>query len=171
MASSRIQEGSGNIPQQTFITWNDPLGNRLVSINRDGSIFCQGVGFNKNGSLLTGPTPVVQDSEDLVASIAPTELSFTLPTTTLYAVTFYYGPSGVTGSGSWTPTITWTDPTGNNLSITSPLIGPSDAGDPNNFQSFVIPILVKGGTAIVVSGAYTGASFPMNISIRIVAMP
>jgi len=40
-----IQEGSNNIPQQAFVRWNDPQGNRLVSINRDGTVSVQGILF------------------------------------------------------------------------------------------------------------------------------
>jgi hypothetical protein len=38
-----IQEGSGNIPQQAFVRWNDPQGNLLAAVNRDGTIMCQGL--------------------------------------------------------------------------------------------------------------------------------
>jgi len=168
---SLIQEGAGNVPQQAFVQWNDPQGNRLISLNRDGSIFCQGVGFVSGGALLVGPIPIVQQSEDIVAGTAFTTLSFTLPLTTLYQITLYYGPSGSSGSGSWSPTVDWTDPSGNNLTLGSPYLGAAAAGDPNNLQSYSIPFFVKGGTALVLSGAYTGAVFPMNISVRVVAMP
>jgi hypothetical protein len=40
-----IQEGSGNVPQQAFVRWNDPVGNELAAVNRDGTIFSQGVRF------------------------------------------------------------------------------------------------------------------------------
>jgi len=116
--------------------------------------------------------PVVENSQDLVSSIAPTTLLvFTLPKTTLYQVTFYYGPADHTGAGTWSPTASWTDPSGNNLSLASPYLGPATAGDPNNLQSYSIPFFCKGGTQISVSGAYSGTPFPMNISIRTVAMP
>jgi hypothetical protein len=118
-----------------------------------------------------GYVPIVQGADNQTDSIAPTELSYTLPATTLYQVTFYYGPSGTSGSGTWTPTVTWTDPTNNNLSLGSPYLGPATAGNPDNLQSYSIPFYCKGGTTIVVSGAYSGTPFPMNIAIRVVAMP
>jgi hypothetical protein len=40
-----IQEGSGNVPQQAFVQWNDPQGNKLAAINRDGTLFSQGFIF------------------------------------------------------------------------------------------------------------------------------
>ena len=168
---SLIQEGTGNIPPQPFVQWNDPKGSKLVAINRDGTIFCQGVGFQAGGGLLAGPVPIIQTGEDLVNSLAPTSLSFELPLTTLYQVTFYYGPSSAAGSGTWTPTVSWTDPSLNALSITAPYLGVATAGNVNNYQSYSIPFFCDGGTAIVVAGAYSGAPFDMNISIRVVAMP
>ena len=38
-----LLEGAGNIPQQAFAQWNDPHGNKLISINRDGTISCLGL--------------------------------------------------------------------------------------------------------------------------------
>jgi hypothetical protein len=165
-----IQEGSDNVPQQVFVQWKDPQGNLLAAINRDGSIFCQGVGFSQGGALLVGPIPIVQVSDTQINSIAPTIITDNLPATTLYQVTFYYGPSDISGSGTWTPTLEWTDPTGNLLNLNS-ILGPATAGDPNNNQSFSIPVLVKGGTNVTVTGVYSGTPFPMNIALRLVAMP
>lgn len=39
---SAIQEGSGNIPPQAFSQWNDPQGTKLISLNRDGSVYAFG---------------------------------------------------------------------------------------------------------------------------------
>jgi len=38
-----LQEGTGNIPQQAFERWNDPYGNQLIALNRDGTISCLGI--------------------------------------------------------------------------------------------------------------------------------
>jgi hypothetical protein len=46
---SLITEGTDNVPQQAFVQWNDPHGSKLVAINRDGTIFTQGLNF-QNGS-------------------------------------------------------------------------------------------------------------------------
>ena len=43
--STLIQEGAGNVPQQTFVKWNDPVGTELVAVNRDGTIYAQGVRY------------------------------------------------------------------------------------------------------------------------------
>ena len=158
-------------PNQWFEAYKDQDGNLLISLNKDGSIFCQGVGFAAGGGLLVGPIPVIQTSEDLIATLTTGTITATQALTTLYQVTFYYGPSGVTGSGYWEPTISWTDPSGNSLQLAYPYLGQSDAGDPNNLQSYSIPFFCKGGTTLTVSGSYSAAPFPMNISIRIVAMP
>ena len=48
-----IQEGAGNIPRQSFVQWNDPQGNKLIAINRDGTIFA-------NGGLLVNGVPDVE---------------------------------------------------------------------------------------------------------------
>jgi len=36
-------EGAGNVPQQAFVQYNDPQGNKLIALNRDGTIFASGV--------------------------------------------------------------------------------------------------------------------------------
>ena len=121
---------------------------------------------------LTAALPLVQGQADLIASTNNlTPITLTVPLTTLYQVTFYYGPSGSTGSGTWTPTVTWIDPSNNNLTLTGPYLGPATAGSPENYQSYSIPFFVKGGTPISVTGAYSGTAFPMNVSIRVVQMP
>jgi hypothetical protein len=160
--------------------WNDPLGNLLVSINRDGTVFADGITFpasvgiggtgsnvTLNGSFVQA-VPVVQVSEDHVGSVLPTYLTMTEASLTLYLVTFYYGPSGTTGSGTWTPTLSWTDPTGNDLST---YFAPATAGNVTNFEQFSIPCFCKANTQITVVGDYSGTPFPMNIALRIVAMP
>jgi uncharacterized membrane protein len=154
-----------------FEQWNDPHGNKLIALNHDGTIFCQGVGFVAGGALLVGPVPIVQSSYNEQASTAVVALTFTLPTTTMYMVTLYYGPSDSTGSGNWSPTVSWTDPTGNDLQLAYPFLGQAVAGDPNNLQSYALPFLCKAGTPITIDGAYSGTPFPLNIGIRIVAMP
>lgn len=161
------------MPQQAFQRWNDPQGNRLISMNRDGSIFCQGVGFVVGGALLVGPIPIIQGSDTQIDSIAPTVLVENLPLTTLYQVTFYYYPSDNTGSGTWQPTLTWYNPKGALLTLGSPYLGVAEAGHnpPDYGQSYSIPVLAKGGTNVTVSGSYSGTPFPMDIALRIVAMP
>ena len=49
-----ILEGAGNIPQQAFQQWNDPQGNKLIALNRDGTISCQGIILPSNISPASG---------------------------------------------------------------------------------------------------------------------
>lgn len=128
--------------------------------------------------------PLIQGQEDLVASTTATNvISLTAPFTTLYQVTLYYGPSrtsALDAGKTWTPTITWTDPSGNVLTASgsSPTIvlGPAAGGNTasygvNYLQAYSIPIFVLGGATISVTGTYSGGSFPVNVSVRVVQMP
>lgn len=165
-----LQEG-GN-----FVSYRDANGNIVISLNKDGTIALTGVTFLNNLAgtptpQISGAIPIVSASDSQIVSTAPTVLSSMLPATTLYQLTFYYGPSDTTGSGSWSPTVDYTDPAGNTLNLAPPYLGPATAGDVTNFQSYSIPFFCKGGTAITITGAYTGTPFPMNIALRIVAMP
>jgi hypothetical protein len=126
---------------------------------------------------------IVQAQDDQVNSILPTPLlSLTAALDTMYQVTMYYGPARTDAADngkSWGPQITWTDPAGNNLTAngSSPtiILGPAQGGalpnGVNYMQAFNIPFFVKGGTSITVTGSYTGGTFPMNVSIRVVQMP
>lgn len=59
-----IQEGARAVPQQTFSSWNDPRGTALIAINRDGTLFCQGVDFADGSSINTGGINVVNFGAD-----------------------------------------------------------------------------------------------------------
>ena len=134
--------------------------------------YTKGVSFQDGTLQSTAALPLIQGKVDSVNStndLAP--ITLTAPLTTLYQVTFYYGPADNSGSGTWTPTVTWEDPNGNMLTMTGPYLGPATAGDVNNYQSYSIPFFVNGGTPITVTGAYSGVAFPMNVSIRVVQMP
>jgi hypothetical protein len=120
---------------------------------------------------VSAAVPLIQGEQDLVGVNYTTPISVTVPITTLYQVTFYYGPSGVSGAGTWSPTVQWQDPSGNNQTLAYPFLGPATAGDVTNLQSYSIPFFVKANTPIVVSGTYSGASFPLNLSVRVVRMP
>ena len=129
-------------------------------------------GFDAIVYMTAAAIPILQGQVDLVDStstLAP--ITLTAPITTLYQVTFYYGPADNSGSGTWTPTVTWEDPNGNMLTMTGPYLGSAIAGDVNSYQSYSIPYFVMANTPITVTGAYSGVAFPMNISIRVVQMP
>ena len=115
--------------------------------------------------------PLIQGQEDVVNQEVVNPIVFTASAQTLYQVTFYYGPSGATGSGTWSPVVTWQDPSGNNLTLAYPYLGPATAGDVNNYQSYSIPFFVKAGTSITVTGTYSGSPFPLNVALRVVQMP
>jgi hypothetical protein len=133
---------------------------------------------------LTAAIPLVQGQEDLVASLTATNvIALVAPITTMYQVTMYYGPSrtsALDAGKTWTPTVSWTDPSGNALqaSSTSPTIvlGPASGGNTGSYgvnylQDFNIPFYVLAGSTISVTGAYVGGTFPVNVSVRIVQMP
>ena len=62
-------------------------------------------------AFIAAAVPLVQGQVDLVDSTSGlTPLSLTAPITTLYQVTFYYGPATDSGSGTWIPFSDWTDP-------------------------------------------------------------
>jgi len=133
---------------------------------------------------LAAATPYIQGQADIVDSTAPTTpIAITAPRTSMYQVTLYYGParSDAADAGkSWSPTITWEDPAGNMLQASSSgptiVLGDAEGGLAPSFgvdymQSYSLPFFVMAGTPLTVTGAYTGGSFPMNISIRVVEMP
>jgi len=52
-----LLSGTNNVPQQSFVRWNDPYGNELAAVNRDGTLYSQGIRTNPSsgvsGSLQT----------------------------------------------------------------------------------------------------------------------
>lgn len=135
---------------------------------------------------LSKDAPIIQSSYTVTNSTnVTTPLSFQLPTQTLYQVTMYYFPSDSSGSGAqwWHPVFTWTTPEGSAAtSLTSLGLGPCGNGDPTYGQAYSIPILCKANTPIVITGYYTVGGwpsygggpctpFPIDLAIRIVAMP
>jgi hypothetical protein len=75
-----IQEGTQNVPQQTFVRWNDPKGTELAAINRDGTIYCQGVEYPDSTVQETGSVPVISErlqtlNATTAQSVSLTEIS------------------------------------------------------------------------------------------------
>ena len=64
-----IYEGTQNVPQQTFVKWNDPIGNPLCSINRDGTMTATGFiyapGSNLPGSKRVGSASHILTQTDI----------------------------------------------------------------------------------------------------------
>ncbi len=193
ITSADITNGFASIPVAWPIIWPDnnyalTSGiSSLLNVNKD---FVVGVAHSITGSgftlvvRLADAIPLIQGQSDLVASTNATNLiSLTTALTALYQVTLYYGPSRTSAldtGKTWTPTIAWTDPSGNVLTAsgTSPtvMLGPASGGNTGSYgvnwlQAYSIPMFVLGGTTIFVTGTYVGGAFPVNVSMRIVEMP
>jgi hypothetical protein len=163
---SIIQEGSGNIPQQAFEQWNDPQGNKLIAINRDGTIFCQGAGFTIGGQTIAGGIPIVQASQqDLNVNIEQT-LSFTLPVTTLYQISIYADARADIGSNTLDVSVAWTDPPNTTRNSTVVTLASNQLAD-----NYADVILVVGGTAVTITSTFGVDPFHYDLSLRIVALP
>ena len=103
-----IQEGAGVPPpqQQAFTQWNDPQGTRLIALNRDGTIFCEGITFD-NGATLTflpnGPTigatniPVISQRLQVLSATTSESVSLTVAATQMVAVSLYLSSAGQIG--------------------------------------------------------------------------
>jgi hypothetical protein len=61
MAITPLKEGTTNVPQQAFQQYNDPYGNKLLALNRDGSIFVQEVNFPDGTSITTAAGGFITD--------------------------------------------------------------------------------------------------------------
>lgn len=183
LTQTDINNGYASVPILWDVPFNDTNYNLVweiidTSFSNPSLDFAHGDSHSLTGAGFTAvvdisaSVPLVESYVDLVNSTSTlTPLTQTANETSLYQVTFYYGPATASGSGTWTPTVTWTDPNGNNLTMTYPYLGQATAGDVENYQSYSIPYFVKANTAIAVTGMYSGAAFPMNISIRVVKMP
>jgi uncharacterized integral membrane protein len=165
-----IQEGAGNVPQQTFVRWNDPSGTELVAVNRDGTIYTQGIEYSDGTVGTTAEVPVVQASVQVVNATTPETVTITAAKTTLYTLSIYMCAQGTALTGhTYVKTITYTAADGSGLQtivLTLPL-------DTPNVIMETYPILVLGGTAITTTGAYGGGATndPYTLSERIVEMP
>ena len=169
---SDILEGTGNVPPQAFVKWNDPIGNPLVSINRDGTITTQGITFS-NGTeqttaVNTAVIPTVQASLQAINTTIAHTISISAPLTTLYTVSLYVSAPGTGAAGhTLVVTINYTCELGPEI-IT--VVVPLDAA---GITMETYPLLVLGGTSVTLSTAYGGGATndPYNISTRIVQMP
>ena len=165
-----IQEGTGNVPQQAFTQWNDPKGTKLIALNRDGTVFAQGVVYPDGTTGTTADVPVIQASLQEINATTPQNLSITAAKTTLYTVSIYLAAAGTASAGhTYTQTITYTAANGSGTQ-TIVLILPLDTA---NVVMETYPLLVLGGTAITTTGVYGGGATndPFTVSERIVEMP
>ena len=165
-----IQEGTGNVPQQAFTQWNDPKGTKLIALNRDGTVFAQGVVYPDGTTGTTADVPVIQASLQEINATTPQNLSITAAKTTLYTVSIYLAAAGTASAGhTYTKTITYTAANGSGTQ-TIVLVLPLDTA---NVVMETYPLLVLGGTAITTTGVYGGGATndPFTVSVRIVEMP
>ena len=165
-----IQEGTGNVPQQAFTQCNDPKGTKLIALNRDGTVFAQGVVYPDGTTGTTADVPVIQASLQEINATTPQNLSITAAKTTLYTASIYMAAAGTASAGhTYTKTITYTAANGSGTQ-TIVLVLPLDTA---NVVMETYPLLVLGGTAITTTGVYGGGATndPFTISERIVEMP
>jgi hypothetical protein len=172
-----IEEGTNNIPQQAFTQWNDPAGTKLIALNRDGTIFSQGIEF-ANGTIISGTPgvppgavfiPIIQARLDAPSTTAVQSISFTATETTMFATSVFLESEG---DGLDTDTVVGTltfqedDPTDTHT-FTCVLHG----GAGENIVMETYPVLVEVGTVITFSTAFSASVFTYSVSIRLVQMP
>jgi hypothetical protein len=163
-----IQEGAGNVPQQTFVRWNDPSGTQLVAINRDGTVYTQGIEYPDGTTQETGSVPVISDRIQVLNATTPLSFELTTATTEMYTVSLYMSAVGTAAAGHYVLiTIAYTCELGPET-ITIEL-----ALDHQGIIMETYPLLVIGGTSVSISTSYAGGATndPYNISARIVEMP
>jgi hypothetical protein len=182
ITQSDIDNGFAGIPMLWDSPFNDTNYNIAWSIHDTGQNFLSldyavgDVHFKTPAGFiavitLPASAPFLQAQETITASTAVAPIVLMLPETATYTVSLYYGPSDATGTGTWSPVITWTDPAGNDQSLAYPYLGPATAGSVANFQNYSLPFYVKGGTNLVITGTYSAAPFPLNASISAVQTP
>lgn len=167
-----IQEGAGNIPQQSFVQWNDPQGNKLIAINRDGTIFA-------NGGLLVPPitmpppsgtplevisantVPIVHGAVSLMSQTSTLKLEGEAEDESVLHLMSFYVDSHLDGGGNpgdntLSVYLTWTDPSGGPINT---IVGVVDGVDPNHrFLYLTLPILPFAGSSIDINTVYAGAT-------------
>ena len=168
-----IFEGTGNLPQQTFQQWNDPQGNKLIALNRDGTINAVGVTFpgpvaGTQVTLTGTAVPAIQASMQFVNTNVGHAITSTAVLTTLYAVSLYLDALGDGGpSDKLSVSLTWTQPSTSVVHTITILLD----GNTDNVQMETYPILAKAGTPITLTATFTANPFHYDISARLVEMP
>jgi hypothetical protein len=112
--------------------------------------------------------PVISARIQQINATTTQSISLTSPITQMYAVSLYMSATGMAAAGhSVTVTIAYMCDLGpETITIALPL-------DTRNIIMETYPLLVLGGTTIVLSTAYTGGATndPYNITARLVQMP
>jgi hypothetical protein len=174
-----ILEGAGVPPpqQQAFTQWNDPQGTKLIALNRDGTIFCEGVTLDSGATLTffpNGPVigatniPVISQRLQVLNATSPESVSLTVSSTQMVAVSLYLSSSGLSGAGhEVVVTVSYTCELGpETITLTLPL-------DSRTIMMETYPLLCLAGTTITLSTVYAGGATndPYNIDARLVQMP
>jgi hypothetical protein len=171
-----IQEGAGGVPQQTFVRWNDPEGTELAAVNRDGTIFSQGINLPlgaaitlSNGVVIGEATvPILQGKLDVLDATSPQSVSYTATVTTMFCLSVFMESEG---DGQNTDTVVGTlsfiDPSANAHLFTCVIHG----GAGENIVMETYPVLVEAGTVINFSTAFSAGVMTYDLSVRLVQMP
>ena len=174
---SLIREGADNIPPQAFVSWKDPQGNLLASINRDGTIFsATGLIAPDNTASIdvinSQSVPIVRGSITMLAQTQPLLIGGELePEALLHQMNVYVNShldgGGLPGDNTLEIFLTWTDLSGETIkSLIGSIDGVSLGATNLNFTEPVLPAV---GTPIIVTTAYGGTvqnnHFTYDISV------
>jgi len=163
-----FQEGSGNVPPQAFTQWNDPQGNKLIALNRDGTISCQGIILPSTVAQGSDVVPVISERLQVLNATSAQTVSLTVPSTQMVQLSLYASAAGTGGSGhSVTIAINYTCELGAEvITVALPL-------DSRNIVMETYPLLCLTGTTVTLSTTYTGGATndPYNLDVRLVQMP
>ena len=161
-------EGAGNVPQQAFVQYNDPQGNKLIALNRDGTIFASGVILGSVAPGVIPTVPVISSRLQEINVTSPLSFSATATATQMYTVSLYMSAPGGAALGHYVlVTIGYTCELGpETITIELNLV---DQG----IIMETYPLLCMAGTSVTLTTAYEGGATndPYNISARIVQMP
>jgi len=173
-----ILEGTHNVPQQAFVQWNDPQGNKLVSINRDGTISSQGGLIIPASGAAPGTTemlsattvPIVHGAVALLNQNQPLIINGESEDESLMHLINIYMDShldggGMPGDNTLRVYLTWTDPSGKTTNI---ILGVLDGVDSNSeYISTTIAILPTINSPIIVTTVYDGVAHNKNFTYDI----
>jgi hypothetical protein len=178
-------EGTGNVPQQAFVQYNDPHGNKLIALNRDGTIFStSGMLVPASGNptevdMISGNTvPIVHGAVALLNQNQPLIINGESEDESLMHLISIYMDShldggGAPGDNTLRVYLTWTDPSGKKTNV---ILGVLDGVDTNSeYISTTIAILPKISTPIIVTTVYDGVvankNFTYDISVCKMHLP
>lgn len=179
--SHLILEGAG---VQSFVSWADPQGNPIASINRDGTISFVGVrlqsdvqGVGASAAQLTGVVPVISSSTDVTNTAAPQSISHNAGPSPLHQIVIAANSRGNGAAGTTINfSLQFTNPQGTVVTLTNNnfMQGPGNGtlrGNVVDTASCTFNILIQVGTAIVLSTSFGTTVFNYDLSLRIIEIP